>query len=105
MLVIFTSKGQGDITMFGHVAEHLIGLMGHSGTIPSAIAAKDIPAALERLKKAIALEDPQDTEDSASDNIDEPVEPSVSIYNRAYPLMEMLTAATKEDSSVMWRKK
>lgn len=103
MLVIFTSKSHGDITMFGNVAEHLIGLMGHSGTIPSAIAAKDIPDALARLEKAVALEDAKDTEDAASDNDDEAAEPPVSLYNRAFPLMEMLTAAIKEDCNVMWR--
>ncbi len=103
MLVIFTSKSHGDITMFGNVAEHLIELMGHSGTIPSAIAAKDIPDALERLKKAIALEDTNSNTDAASDNKDETAEPTVSLYNRAFPLMEMLAAAIKEDSSVMWR--
>ncbi len=104
MLVIFTSKGHGDITMFGTVAEHLIKLMGHSGTIPSAIAAKDIPDALERLEKAIASEETTPIEATVSDDDDETSEPPVSLYNRAFPLMEMLTAAIKEDCSVMWRK-
>lgn len=104
MLVIFTSKGHGDITMFGNVAEHLIGLMGHSGTIPGAIAARDIPDALERLKNAIALEDTKLDVNTADDNNDETAEPTVSLYNRAFPLMEMLAAAIKEDSSLMWRK-
>jgi len=102
MLVIFTSKAHGDITMFGDVAKHLIELMGHSGTIPSAIAAKDIPAALERLKKAIAVEEKDETEDSPDD--EEAIEPQVSLGKRAFPLIEMLTAAAQEECSIMWRK-
>ena len=52
MLVNFDSK-VGALTMFGDVAVQLLKLMGHSGTVPSAILAPDIPAALDRLKRAL----------------------------------------------------
>jgi len=31
-------------------------MMGHSGTVPGAILAEDVPAALDRLKRAIETE-------------------------------------------------
>ena len=53
MLVKFRSDA-GDMTMFGDVAIELLKMMGHSGTVPSAMLAKDIPAAVDRLKHAVA---------------------------------------------------
>ena len=49
MLVTFSCPVYADITMFGDVAVRLLKMMGHSGTVPSAIVAADVPAALERL--------------------------------------------------------
>ena len=48
MLVTFHTKAYANITMFGDVAKQLLELLGHSGTIPSAIKAEDVPAALAR---------------------------------------------------------
>ena len=42
MLVTFSSPAYADITMFGDVAVRLIKMMGHSGTIPSALLAEDV---------------------------------------------------------------
>jgi hypothetical protein len=53
MLVTFTSKAYADITMFGDIAVTLLKMMGHSGTVPGAILAADLPAALSRLTAAI----------------------------------------------------
>ncbi len=53
MLVTFTTKAYADITMFGDVAVSLLKMMGHSGTVPGAILAADVPAALGRLTAAI----------------------------------------------------
>jgi hypothetical protein len=41
MLVTFTTEAYADITMFGDVAVALLKMMGHSGTVPSAIRAED----------------------------------------------------------------
>ena len=53
MLVTFTTDAYADITMFGDVALALLKMMGHSGTVPSAILAADVPAALSRLTVGI----------------------------------------------------
>ncbi|MFV1973803.1 MAG: DUF1840 domain-containing protein, partial [Thiohalobacterales bacterium] len=50
MLVTFTCSAYADITMFGDVAVQLLKMMGHSGTVPGAFRAEDIPVALEKLQ-------------------------------------------------------
>ena len=103
MLVIFTSNAHSDIMMFGDVAEKLIEMMGHSGTIPSAIAAKDIPETLERLKKAIAFQEKEMPDDNQDD--EENAEEKVSMSGRAFPLIEMLEKAAAEEIGIKWHKK
>jgi len=95
MLVTFTTKAYADITMFGDVAVALLKMAGHSGTVPSAIRAEDVPAALERLTAAINAgkgAQPTGSKDAA-----------VSMAHRALPLINLLTAAAKEKRDVMWK--
>ena len=103
MAIIFSSNATGNIIMFSDVAEQMLKMMGHSGTIPSAIAAKDVAAALARLKAAVELSDNQKTvEIGVGANIED--ESKVSIVNRAFPLIKMLTRAAEEGCDVIWRK-
>ena len=70
MLVTFTTKAYADITMFGDVAITLLKMMGHSGTVPSAIRAKDVPEALRQLKAAVeAGQVPQSHVDKDEDEL------------------------------------
>ena len=100
MLVTFTTKAWADITMFGEIAVQLIKLMGHSGTVPSAILAEDVPAALDSLKSAIEQAAPDEPEDEGEG--EESGERKVSIPTRAFPLVELLTAAAEQKADVMW---
>ena len=104
MLVTFTCEVYSDITMFGDIAQRLLTLMGHSGTVPGAILAADVPSALDRLKSAIEAEKPVPPTDLPKDNRDgEPDERAVSLRHRALPLIELLAAAAKENCNVMWK--
>jgi len=101
MIVTFRTKAHANITMFGDTAVRLLRLMGHSGTVPSAILPEDIPAALERLRTAIAAQDATASDETPSDdeNLDEV---PVSLKNRAFPLIELLEAAIREKAPVRW---
>lgn len=105
MLVTFTCKAYADITMFGDVALSMLKMMGHSETVPGAILAEDVPAALDRLKIAIekvkAAATPSVPEDARHDDPDE--QQPVSPAHRALPLIELLTAAASENCDVMWK--
>ena len=105
MLVAFKTDAYADIIMFGDVAQQLLKMMGHSGTLPSAIQADDVPAALERLKRSLeigisgAAQSGGDTAAKGRDNDNE-----VSLAYRALPLIELLTAAATKHRDVMWDK-
>ena len=98
MLVTFTTEAYADITMFGDVALAMLKMMGHSATVPGAILAEDVPAALSRLTAAIDAEKVSaPVEDKDAD------EPVVSMAHRALPLINLLAAAAKAESNVMWK--
>lgn len=98
MLVTFSSEAYADITMLGDVALALLKMMGHSATVPGAILAPDVGAALSQLRRAINAAEATGTADSQ--NVDEP---AVSMANRAWPLIQLLAAAQKENVNVMWK--
>ena len=101
MLVTFTCKAYADITMFGDVALGMLKMMGHSETVPGAILAEDVPAALDRLKRAIEAAPSSSESKKARD--DDSDEPPVSLMHRALPLIELLTAAARQKVDVMWK--
>jgi hypothetical protein len=98
MLVTFTTKAYADITMFGDVAVAMLKMMGHSTTVPGAIVAEDVPETLSRITAAIEVE--KASEPAEDKNADEPV---VSMANRARPLIDLLAAAAKANTYVMWK--
>jgi len=98
MLVTFTTNTYADITLFEDVALALLKMMGHSATVPGAILAANVPAALSRLTAAIdAGKVTPPVEDKDAD------EPVVSMAHRALPLINLLAAAAKADADVMWK--
>ena len=105
MLVTFHTKAYGDVTMFGDIAVRLLKLMGHSGAVPSAIGPQDIPAALEKLKRAVAADEATRAQagpqDSRQGKDDDDKEHPVSLKNRAFPLLQMLEAASRSNVPVM----
>lgn len=101
MLVTFRTNAWANITMFGDVAVALLKMMGHSGTVPSALLARDIPAALARLKQQLASRGEEAYAGTPSS--DDDAEKPVGLALRAYPLIEMLSAAAEQDADVMWQ--
>lgn len=96
MLVTFSTPAYADITLFGDVAVSLLKMMGHSGTVPSALLAEDVQAALEQLQAAIEREGQHLTTKEDDD------ETAVTLSQRALPVIELLKAAKKEKCNVMW---
>ena len=101
MLVTFSCPAYASITMFGDVAIRLLELMGHSGTVPGALLADDVQAALKRLEAAVEADKQSQAEDPAEGADGEP---AVSLSHRALPLIELLNAAAKAKCDVMWDK-
>lgn len=99
MLVKFDSK-VGTLTMFGDVAVELLKTMGHSGTVPSAILAADLPPAVARLEAVLARM-PSDARSKA--DIERKDEASmVSLRHRAFPLIQLCRRAAEADADLLW---
>ncbi|MCW8398864.1 DUF1840 domain-containing protein [Legionella sp. PATHC038] len=95
MLVTFHTDAYEDITYFADVAKSLLSLMGHSGTVPGAIKAENLPEALEKLQSGLSKEKKIAEEDEEN-------EPKISLAKRAIPLISLLQAAIKKDKDVLW---
>jgi hypothetical protein len=100
MLIKFQTKAYASITMFGEVALTLIKLMGHSGSVPSAVLADDIPAALARLQSAVAAQPEHPLDPVTASNSE--AGQHVSLAHRALPLIALLQAAAAEGEAVLW---
>ncbi len=108
MLVRFSCNAYGDITMFGDIAEKLLKMMGQTGHIPGAIYPEDVNAARTHLQEAIAREKKaasgkQKTQDDGENDNPEKKAP-IGIEVRAFPLLEMLEAASRKNVHVKWEK-
>lgn len=100
MLVTFSCDAHENIMMFGDVAQRLLKMMGHSGTVPSAILADEVPEALANLQQALTRANTQSA--SVAKPLDEE-DDDVSLANRAWPLLELLRHAAQHKCNVMWR--
>ncbi|PJD95859.1 MAG: hypothetical protein CK426_06880 [Legionella sp.] len=94
MFVTFTSHAYESITYFHSVAKQLIVLMDHSGAIPGAIKAADVPHALANLKQGL----PHHATSGGDEADDEPI----SLAKRAVPLIQLLEASIKKECDVLW---
>ena len=97
MLVRFHSE-VGGFVMFGDVAVRLLRMMGHSGTVPSAILAADMPAAIERLEAALRGQPDAGAREAGEDDDG----PPVALQQRALPLLDLLRRALADDVSLTW---
>lgn len=100
MLIKFDSEVGGFI-MEGDIALQLLRAMGHSGTVPGAILPGDIPGALARLK-ALVEKSPAGGKPASADP-DAEREVPVSLRQRAYPLIDLLTRAADRRKEVLWK--
>ena len=104
MLVTFRTDAYANITMFGDIAVRLLRLMGHSGTVPGAIRAEDVPDALAKLKAGLNTHGSEPGQAPGEGDDDEQEAPPVSLATRAYSLVELLEAAAADHCNVMWDK-
>ena len=108
MIIIFQSKVSGDVMMFGDVAQKLMELMGKTPAERGIVTVDQLPAAIARLKAAVAddkamhagLQDEdlpafEETQDGAK-------RPYVSLARRAIPLIDLLELSLKKQVPVVW---
>lgn len=103
MLMTFRSKAWSSIMMDRDAGVTLLKLAGHSGTVPSALRAADIPAAIERLNAGLDKAEPRHAREPATQKSDDPDEPRpVALRLRAFPLLQLLDASARKNCDVTW---
>ena len=108
VIVKFSSRF-GQLTMHGEAAVALLRGMGHTGTVPGAILAADLPAALSRLERALeSMGDsnpvPVPPPASPDDEDEREREPVITLRKRAVPFLDLLRTAIARDSDLMWER-
>lgn len=105
MIVKFSTR-VGALTMHGDAAVTLLEAMGHSGTVPGAILAADLPPALVSLRRVLAEQArvPPPEPAPADDDEEKEREPPVALRIRAVPLIDMIETAITRDSDLMWER-
>jgi Domain of unknown function (DUF1840) len=104
MLVAFETKSYSRVVFFADVATDLLRAMGKSGDVPGAVLAADVPKALARLRSHIGGPDAQRVSGPAPGAEDEDDEPRVDLATRAFPLIELLSAAAENEDDVVWKR-
>jgi hypothetical protein len=111
VIVNFTTR-YGRVQMHGEAAVALLRLAGHSGTVPGAVLAAELPAALAALKTGLATEGenivppPQaaDLDHEQSGEPGKPTQPSVRLRTRAVPLIDLIERAVATGSDLQWER-
>lgn len=101
-MVRFSSPATNDITMLDAHARALIEMMGHLPSGRGAIAAEDVPRALQNLRSAIAAyREPERVVPEGRDAEEEERE-HVGLKRRAFPVIELLERAAGAKEPVLW---
>lgn len=100
MLIRFKSPAHHEVLMFGAIAEQLLGMMGCSGRIPSALQDEELLIARQRLATALSAQ--AENRIPVEDDEDQPA--PVSLRHRALPLLAMLDAAAARKTWLLWEK-
>ncbi len=103
MLYEFKSKATGNVVMTGPVAERLLGIVGREPTAKGIFTVEQMPDAIAALQAAIEREaaERSDTADSDDERTREAAR-SVSLRQRAWPLIDMLSTALAAKQPVTW---
>jgi len=107
MIVKFSTRA-GALTMHGDAAVALLKAMGHSGTVPGAILAADLPEALAQLRKVLDEQahapPPPPVPAGVEEDDEREREPPVTLRMRALPLIDMIETAIARGSDLMWER-
>ncbi|MDY0071653.1 MAG: DUF1840 domain-containing protein [Thauera sp.] len=111
MLYTFSSAASADVLMFEAPAKHLIKLMGKdSADRQGIVTVVQLPAAVQGLQAAIEeerarlAERNQEADEAADREAGRTgMQAPVNLAQRAWPLLDMLQTALKEEVVVTWK--
>jgi Domain of unknown function (DUF1840) len=105
MLYEFKSKAAGTVVMTGAVGDRMLAIIGRAPSPQGIFTPEQLGAAIEALQAAIAAEKmapPQSTDETDTHESSDKAGKSISLAQRALPLIELFTAARAADKPVTW---
>lgn len=108
MIVTFKSAATADVIYFGDVAKRMMVLMGKEVGETGIVTVEQLPEAIANLKAAVAAdrESHRQHVQAEAPGLEKAADggqrPSVSLTQRAVPLLEMLEYSLKEGKPVTW---
>ncbi len=108
MLITFTTKVHPDVVMFGDIAGLLLKAMGENAPPPGILRGENIKTASDKLRAHLQMLPPENKRpaDEETDKPEEEIKERlnfVGLKKRALPLLELLDAAYRNNSDVIWR--
>ena len=106
MLYKFKSKAGSDVIMMGPSGDEVLRVLGKSPSPKGIIEPADMPAAIQAIEQAVAAEDAarqQAEAEAAAEG--KPLAPrgeSVSLRQRAWPLLELMKRAHPKGHDIVW---
>lgn len=101
MIYEFKSRATGSVIMTEDVAEKLLKIIGKEPGLTGIVTVEQLPAAVAALRNDLPAEGSDEVGESTDDDNDEP-QSSVSLQQRAFPLIEMMETALKAGKDVTW---
>jgi hypothetical protein len=106
MLVTFKCRSAADVVMLENLAQYLVGIVGKQLGQRGVIMHDELDAAIKRLEDAIVFDKKEAAEKDGrfheGEEGHEPHELPIGLAQRAYPFLDMLRAAKRENTDVLW---
>ena len=104
MIYKFKSKASGDVIMLGPNGDQVMRLLGREPAPKGIIEVAAMAQAITTLRKAVADEEAARGEAAQADGGSDTAgrEPSVSLRQRVWPLIEMLERSQAARADVVW---
>ncbi len=106
MLITFKCRACPDVMMLGDLAQYLVGIVGKRLGQRGVITHDELGDAIKRLEAAVVTDKQERAEHDGhfheGEEGYEHHEIPIGLAQRAYPFLDMLRAAQKENADIMW---
>ena len=106
MLITFKCRAAPDVVMLENLAQYLVGIVGKRLGERGVIMHDELPEAITKLESAISSDNQERAEHDGhfheGEDGHEHHEIPIGLAQRAFPFLDMLREAQKENADIMW---